>query len=922
MSPRSRSACLVLALALPTPALADDAPTFLLAGNGLLAAPFIPGGGTVSAHYKAIGKPWEALDLHADNGFIGLGPLPFVDSRIFDDEVWNHPIMGFTATEACVFGGGDDGTGDGAPSTCWIESLSDGALMYAGRVLSYGLEADETVLAADAYMLPEVLGLMGLALVVETADGTELRMQYYQESEWDFIQRVVLELPEGLGPELAVRAWAHDGVPRVMFMDDSTWWINEDPVNYTAQNAWVRPCPAHAVSGFLPSTLRVTQLEGDTSGTQRLSVQAGDQLLWAEFGNPDDMSCGAIDIPGPSGVVAAELDADLGLYTLGWLKDSGEWGAALVGNGRLYGYTSFGDVDVDLGAEEPAEGLRDLDPTIIPDTWYAIGGDAFVNGDPDRPVILGSTGVTVEASGDAALMLRAGPSGTTDRVIGKITAAAYIKVAEGDDAPSVEATGARALAVVGGEDPGFGAEDLASYFIIHGYGDVGLARFTEQAETLLGAPLDEALDAAAVMEPVSPVGTTTLNAVAVDGYQWKNGDEFMSSAGIDGQAYDEDFVAAQTTLAFSDFGGNDAQVDAMATAYSGYNGVDGQWGHEYVKTAATVVLGPDDEGGWSITSTDPDTPLYASVQSCIAPMCGGFCYLAGVETTSLATRSEVTATYTVNDVIAAGNSGSPVDSLARGYIVWGGSAARDGFNGIVVSGNGELELVVTAIDDLTGERSEVLNVSTLFIPEVGDEVLLGINDRGFEYEGEVSKLTTGTWDDSFGLELAYTLRSTDGELVTLDNAVGFGFSVDSDGDGLFDDDEVGVYGSDPLLADTDGDGVDDGDDPTPAVPGVGSDWLAQWSHALAAQIECLDLGLVDAANDNAASGRLGSMATRASNAAESFEDGKISSASALLEGLLDRVDGVDKPDDWLIDSDERTDLAEAILELLELAAYE
>src|SRR5919199_1678950 len=33
---------------------------------------------------------------------------------------------------------------------------------------------------------------------------------------------------------------------------------------------------------------------------------------------------------------------------------------------------------------------------------------------------------------------------------------------------------------------------------------------------------------------------------------------------------------------------------------------------------------------------------------------------------------------------------------------------------------------------------------------------------------------------------------------------------DSDGDGLFDDDETGVYGTDPNNPDTDGDGVDDG----------------------------------------------------------------------------------------------------------------
>lgn len=37
-------------------------------------------------------------------------------------------------------------------------------------------------------------------------------------------------------------------------------------------------------------------------------------------------------------------------------------------------------------------------------------------------------------------------------------------------------------------------------------------------------------------------------------------------------------------------------------------------------------------------------------------------------------------------------------------------------------------------------------------------------------------------------------------------------AVDSDGDGLSDQDEVGIYGTDPNLADTDGDGLSDGDE--------------------------------------------------------------------------------------------------------------
>ena len=39
-----------------------------------------------------------------------------------------------------------------------------------------------------------------------------------------------------------------------------------------------------------------------------------------------------------------------------------------------------------------------------------------------------------------------------------------------------------------------------------------------------------------------------------------------------------------------------------------------------------------------------------------------------------------------------------------------------------------------------------------------------------------------------------------------------GTTVDSDGDGLTDDDEINTYGTDPMVADTDGDGLSDGDE--------------------------------------------------------------------------------------------------------------
>lgn len=272
-------------------------------------------------------------------------------------------------------------------------------------------------------------------------------------------------------------------------------------------------------------------------------------------------------------------------------------------------------------------------------------------------------------------------------------------------------------------------------------------------------------------------------------------------------------------------------------------------------------------------------------------------------------------------LLAAGGRTATLGQPVRAFLSWTDYDIHD--PGIALSGIGTVDVVITAIDDLTGERTTVLDtVYSFCLPEVDDEVILSVgNTYTGDIFGAINQFVVGTFTDDFTLELAYTLTSADGGLVTLKNAVGFGFSEDSDGDGLYDDDEIALYGTDPLVADTDGDGVDDGDDPYPATPGVGSEWLAERTIALAADIESLDLSLVDAKTDAAASGRLGSLSTRAYNAADSFAEGRYSAATALLEGILDRVDGDRSPEDWLVDCAERTDIAETILILLELAGY-
>lgn len=107
------------------------------------------------------------------------------------------------------------------------------------------------VVAACTFSVPEVLGYLGPALVVEDDDGGTWRLDLVANERFDV------------------------------------------------------------------STLRVTQLEGDTAGTQRLTIQDGKQLRWAEFVEPCDMITGASDIPSriSAGVWYDSLSLEL-TYTL------------------------------------------------------------------------------------------------------------------------------------------------------------------------------------------------------------------------------------------------------------------------------------------------------------------------------------------------------------------------------------------------------------------------------------------------------------------------------------------------------------------------------------------------------------------------------------------------------------------------------
>ncbi len=146
-------------------------------------------------------------------------------------------------------------------------------------------------------------------------------------------------------------------------------------------------------------------------------------------------------------------------------------------------------------------------------------------------------------------------------------------------------------------------------------------------------------------------------------------------------------------------------------------------------------------------------------------------------------------------------------------------------------------------------------------------------------------------------------------------------TADSDGDSLSDGAEI-TMDTNPCDVDTDGDGVSDGDDPLPTEPGVTSGWLEDETREEQEDILAVQLAVFDAPNQNAAKGRRNSLANRAAAAANAIADGAIQQAIDILTSLLEKVDGVTPPPDWLEDSAEKTQIANDVSQLISLLQLE
>ncbi len=199
----------------------------------------------------------------------------------------------------------------------------------------------------------------------------------------------------------------------------------------------------------------------------------------------------------------------------------------------------------------------------------------------------------------------------------------------------------------------------------------------------------------------------------------------------------------------------------------------------------------------------------------------------------------------------------------------------------------------------------------------GFEVLIGLDPCDQDSDGDA--LADGMEAD-FGTDALIPDTDGDGLLdgTEVDIALGTGCPdpviADSDGDTLGDGAEVDL-GTNPCNVDTDGDGVRDNVDPLPLTPGVTDDFLELALRDLSEDVGGLGLDNFVAPNNNASKGRRNSLANRLRNAAKAVGKGDRVAAIDILEGVLEKVDGMVPPMDW-IEMNGDTDFIEMEIELL------
>lgn len=165
----------------------------------------------------------------------------------------------------------------------------------------------------------------------------------------------------------------------------------------------------------------------------------------------------------------------------------------------------------------------------------------------------------------------------------------------------------------------------------------------------------------------------------------------------------------------------------------------------------------------------------------------------------------------------------------------------------------------------------------------GDEELLGTDPHVADTDGD--GLLDGT---EFELSVAEGWGTADP------------LNPDTDGDLLLDGEEVMTLGTSPGKADTDGDLIPDAYDYRPLLPDLVGSYVEEAARALALEIATLDPSYFAGSNINARQGRRNGLANALQAAANEVKNGQTQPARSHLASVLERIDGSDKPEDWMI----------------------